>query len=232
MEAVQEEGEVGGGFRGQAVVFEAHVVAHRIRGVPAVAKRRIGHDGVEARLLGRVQLAQRVPFVEERVAVKDVELRILHPLQQHVHAGQVVGGDVLFLPVDFANGAVRVFHPVPHIQEQGAGPAGEIEHALQPLLRPGLWFLTVQRDDSGEDVGNLLRGVELARLLAGPGAKLTEKQAGEIVAVGRARSIGFRIALCPLTTWPTTPEDDPSWILPNNFKILVASDEFREIRKS
>ena len=40
---------------------------------------------------------------------------------------------------------------------------------------PGLRFLAVQRDDGGEDVGNLLRGVELARLLAGTGGKLADQ---------------------------------------------------------
>ena len=39
----------------------------------------------------------------------------------------------------------------------------------------GLRFLAVERDDGGEDVGNLLRGVELARLLAGPGGKLADQ---------------------------------------------------------
>ena len=33
----------------------------------------------------------------------DLELGVLHPVQQHVHAGEVVGGDVLFLPVDLAD---------------------------------------------------------------------------------------------------------------------------------
>jgi hypothetical protein len=32
-------------------------------------------------------------------------------------------------------------------------------------------FLAVQRDNAGEDAGNLLRRVELARLLAGTGGK-------------------------------------------------------------
>ena len=31
--------------------------------------------------------------------MEDVELRVLHPVQQHVHAGQVVGGDVFFSAV-------------------------------------------------------------------------------------------------------------------------------------
>ena len=62
------------------------------------------------RLLGRVQLAQHVPLVEQGVAVEDLELRVLHPVQQHVHAGEVVGGDVLFLPEDLADGAAGLVH--------------------------------------------------------------------------------------------------------------------------
>ena len=68
-----------------------------------VHQRRIGDDGVEAGFLRRVQLAQRVPLVGQGVAVEDLELRVLHPVQQHVHAGQVVGGVVLFLAVDLHN---------------------------------------------------------------------------------------------------------------------------------
>ena len=43
------------------------------------------------------------------------------------------------------------------------------------LLLPGLRLLAVERDDGGEDVGNLLRRVELARLLAGTGGKLADQ---------------------------------------------------------
>jgi hypothetical protein len=38
MEAVQEEGEVGGGLRGEAVALETHVVGERIGGFPAQAE--------------------------------------------------------------------------------------------------------------------------------------------------------------------------------------------------
>jgi hypothetical protein len=34
--------------------------------------------------------------------VENLELGILHPVEQHVHACQVVGSDVLFLSVDLA----------------------------------------------------------------------------------------------------------------------------------
>ena len=123
--------------------------------------------------LGRVQLAQDVPVVGQGVAVVDFELGVLHPVQQHVHAGEVVGGDVLFLAVDLAD-AVRP-HALAHVEQQGAGAAGKVQHAFQRFFLPGLGFLAVQGDDGGEDVGNLLRGVELARLLAGPGGKLADQ---------------------------------------------------------
>jgi hypothetical protein len=58
--------------------------------------------------LGRVLLAHHVPLVEQGVAVEDLELRVLHPVQQHVHARQVVGGDVLFLAENLADGAARL----------------------------------------------------------------------------------------------------------------------------
>ena len=56
--------------------------------------------------------------------------------------------DVLLLAESFTAGAARVLHPVPHVEEQGAGAAGEAEHALQALLGARLWFLVVQRNDA------------------------------------------------------------------------------------
>ena len=38
VEAVEKEGEVGGGFGGDAMAFEAHVVGQRVGGFPAVAE--------------------------------------------------------------------------------------------------------------------------------------------------------------------------------------------------
>ena len=40
---------------------------------------------------------------------------------------------------------------------------------------PVFGLLAVERDDGGEDVGNLLRRVELARLLARAGGKLADQ---------------------------------------------------------
>ena len=36
--------------------------------------------------------------VPENIAVENLPPRVLHHVQQHVHAGEVVGGDVLLLP--------------------------------------------------------------------------------------------------------------------------------------
>jgi len=124
-------------------------------------------------------------------------------VQQHVHVSQVVGGDVLLfrrlpppphpagslcetkaalpprpfvLAVDLADAPMSTGpHAVAHVQQQGAGAAGEVHRTVQPLLGAGLRFMAVQRDDGGEDVGNVLRRVELARLLAGPGGKLADQ---------------------------------------------------------
>ena len=175
VEAVEQEGEVGCGLGGEAVALETHIFAHRVSGFPTKAEGRIGGDGVEARLLGRVLLPHHVPFVEQGVAVKDFELRVLHPVQQHVHAGEVVGGDILLLAEDLADGAARLVHLLAHAEDQRAGATGHVHHAFQPHFRASLRFLAVQRDDGGEDVGHRLRGVELARLLAGPGGKLANQ---------------------------------------------------------
>ena len=155
------------------MVLEAHVLAHRVGRLPAIAEGRIGDDGVELRLLGGVRLAQHVPVVGQRVAVVDLELRVLHPVQQHVHARQVVGGDVLLLPVDLADAVPP--HALAHVEQQRARAAGEVEHALQLLSLPvlGSWLSSVTMAERMS--GNLLRRVELARLLAGPGRELADQ---------------------------------------------------------
>ena len=85
------------------MVLEAHIVADGFSGLPAVAERRIRHHGIEIRFLSGVGLAQHFPIIGQGVTVKDFKLRILHPVQQHVHTRQVVGGDVLFLTKHLAD---------------------------------------------------------------------------------------------------------------------------------
>jgi hypothetical protein len=44
VEAVQEEGEVGGGLGGEAVAFEAHIVGQRVDGFPPVAEPSVARQ--------------------------------------------------------------------------------------------------------------------------------------------------------------------------------------------
>jgi hypothetical protein len=75
-----------------------------------------------------------------------------------------------FLSANLAD-AVRPHAPA-HVEQQRAGAAGEVQYAVEVLALAGIGGLAVEGDDGGEDVGNLLRGIELARLLAGTGGKL------------------------------------------------------------
>jgi hypothetical protein len=131
------------------------------------------------------------PVVEQGVAVVDLELAVLHPVQQHVHARQVVGGDVLFLPVDHAD-AVRP-HLLAHVQQQRAGAAGEVQHAIQLFLFAGGGVLAVQVTIS-KGWWISLRGVELARLLAGTGGKLADQV---FVGVAQDIAVGGELRRCP-----------------------------------
>jgi len=54
-------------------------------------------------LFGRVHFVKQVPVIQQRITVVYFELGIFQPMQQHVHACQVEGSDVLFLAVDLAN---------------------------------------------------------------------------------------------------------------------------------
>ena len=183
VETVQQEGEVSRRLGREAVALEAEVLAQRLGGLPAITEGRIGDDGIAFELLGRVHLAEPIPIVGQGVAVVDLELAVLDPVQQHVHARQVVGGDVLLLPVDHAD-AVRS-HLMAHIEQQRPGTAGEVQHAVQFFLFAGGGFLAIEGDDAREDGGDGLRRVELPGLLAGAGGELADQ-----VLVGIAEDVG------------------------------------------
>jgi hypothetical protein len=106
--------------------------------------------------------------------VEDFELGVLHPVQQHVHARQVVGGDVLspartILPMPCGPMRLRTFSSSePEPQAKSITLSSRWLHA-----RAGL--LAVQRDDGGKNVGDLLRRIELARLLARARGKLANQ---------------------------------------------------------
>lgn len=173
MEAVQEKSEIGGGFGREAVVFEADVFAEGVGGFPAEAEGRIGDDGVEAGHFGGVGFAEKIPIVLQGVAVMDFELGVFYSVEEHVHARQVVGGDVVFLSVDFADAVLA--HAFADVEEEGAGAAGEVENAVEVFPLAGFGFLAVEGDDGGEDAGDLLGGVEFAGFFAGAGGELADE---------------------------------------------------------
>lgn len=185
VEAVKEEGEIGGGFGGDAMVFEAHVLAGFVARGPAVAEGGIGDDDIEAGFFGGVGFAQPIPFVGEGVAVEDFEFGVFDSVQEHVHPREVVGGDIVFLPVEFADDSVVAQDMPAYVEEEGAGAAGEVEHAVEVFARASFGGLAIEGDDAGEDVGDALRGIKLARFFAGTGGELIEE-----VFVGVAEGIG------------------------------------------
>jgi hypothetical protein len=69
----------------------------------------------------------------------------------------------------------RLDHLLAHIKQQGTGAAGEVHHVLQLFLRAGAGILAIDGNNAGKDVGDLLRGVELARFLAGTSSKLSDQ---------------------------------------------------------
>ncbi|QEG33340.1 hypothetical protein Pr1d_06010 [Bythopirellula goksoeyrii] len=114
-------------------------------------------------------------------------------MQQHVHPAEVVGGDVLFLPVDFADTAASLHHAVPDVQEQGARTAGEVEHAIQALAGAGLGCLAVEGDNGREDIADALGRIKLPRFIAGASGELAPVAhrvgVGEVLAQFLARRL-------------------------------------------
>ena len=92
-------------------------------------------------------------------------------------------GDVLLLAINLADAARP--HALAHIEQQRAGTAGEVEHAGETLSLAVDGFLAIEGDDGREDVGDLLRRIELPGFLARPGGKLADQ-----VFVGVAEGIG------------------------------------------
>lgn len=65
---------------------------------------------------------------------------------------------MFFLPVDHADLAVMGLHTLTHVQEQGAGTAGEIQNLAQILAVSRGRVLPVERHDSRKNVGFALGG--------------------------------------------------------------------------
>ena len=98
----------------------------------------------------------------------DLELGVLQPVQQQVHARQVVGGDVLLLPEDHADALGSQL--MAHVQQQGGGATGDVQDAAQALLLAVGGLLAVQGDNPRQDGRAGWRGIELPAFLPEPAA--------------------------------------------------------------
>src|SRR5512138_2444140 len=103
MKPMKQESKVGSRLWCNAIAFETEIFAQGFRWFPAIAERRISNHRIEFELLGRVHLIQYFPVVQQRVAVVYFEFQIFYTMQQHVHAGKVVGGNVFLLSVNSPN---------------------------------------------------------------------------------------------------------------------------------
>ena len=104
LKAVQEEGEVGSRLGCDAWFLKRMSLAVSSPGDQRRLKGWVGDHCIEGGLLGRVFFAEAVPLVVEGVAVVDLELGILHSVQEHVHPGEIAP-DVLLLSEDLSDGA-------------------------------------------------------------------------------------------------------------------------------
>ena len=58
-------------------------------------------------------------------------------MKQHIHTGQVEGGDFFFLTIDFANLAAMNSHLTVDVKQQRARTAGDVEHVAQFFFDTG-----------------------------------------------------------------------------------------------
>ncbi len=78
-------------------------------------------------------------------------------------------------------------HPVLDIGEQGARSAGEVQYTVQMLLFACGRVLTIQGHNTGQDAGDLLRGIELSGLFPRARGKLADEV---FIGIAQAISIG------------------------------------------
>ena len=82
----------------------------------SIFRKKVGSKGARrAPNASKCRTSWRIELLDTKVSSRSFP----HRLQHHIHAGQVVGGDVLFLAVILAN-AMRA-HALPQVEQQGAG---------------------------------------------------------------------------------------------------------------
>ena len=154
VEGVENEGKIGLSLRRQhagrgktLVVDERGVVAPH----PLHRVGRVGHDGVEG---ARVAVLRR----EEGVAQREVELVVVHIVQEEVHARQVERGVVDLLPHETALDHVFVKLPL-GLQQQRTRTAGRVVDLVHLRLS--------RQGEARDELRHGLRGEKLAARLAG-----------------------------------------------------------------
>ena len=135
---------------------------------PLSRKRGIGDDGLEA-FAGVLRLGKGI-------LVADVEVTVVNVVENHIHPRQVVSGRVHLLAVDHT----EFLYLFSYTKEERSGTAGGVIDGLNAGLSGS--------DEFGKNLGNLLRGVELAGGFAGAAGELTDE-----VFVGVAKDVGFGV---------------------------------------
>ena len=80
--------------RGQFAVLGKAVIVHKQRaGAPLGGERWVSNDSVKFQM--------RMLRVLQRIFLNDLKIRIVYPVQDHVHTCQVIGSTVHLLTVDF-----------------------------------------------------------------------------------------------------------------------------------
>ncbi len=162
-EGVEDEGKIGLGLGGEhpgggeaVVVDEGGIVAAD----PFDRVGWIGDDGIEGFFVV-------VLGIEEGVAELDVELVVVHVVQEHVHPRQVVGGVVDFLAEEslFDDVVVELLF---RLQEEGAGAAGGVVDFVDAGLAVD--------GQAGDEAGDALRGEELATGFSGIGGVVGDEE--------------------------------------------------------
>ena len=112
---------------------------------------RVGHDHLE-------RFVVPVLRVDQRVTVGNVEMVVVHIVQEHVDAAQVVRGQVFLLAEKPLPDLILAQH-LDGLQQQGTGTARRVVDLVHFALAMG--------GDSGQQLADLLRREELATGLAG-----------------------------------------------------------------
>ena len=119
---VLDKGEISLGFRGKRPVLAEPVIIHMQRvGRPLGKKRWVGHHNLETPvdMLGMFQ----------RILLAQVEVALMHPVQNHVHPRKVERRAVHFLPKEIRNLDLAL-----DTQQQRPRPASRIINRRQAHL--------------------------------------------------------------------------------------------------